>query len=139
MEKIMTQKPYHQMVWIDHQVARLYGVARDNLTELTVIHAPNEDRGHIHHKAGTMGPGHVPVSHDFLRDVAIALQGAQEILIVGPADSKHALKKYIILNMPSLDKHVIGVEPMDKCCQRDLQDFASLFFHKADRMRSLLS
>lgn len=131
----MTQKPFHQLVWIDHKIARLYGVTRDKLTELTVIHAPNEGRGNIHHKAGIMGPGHVPVSQEFLRDVALALQGAEEIVIVGPADTKHALKKYIASKLVPLDKHVIGVEPMDKCDHGTLQSFASLFFHQADRMR----
>ncbi len=130
-----TSKPFHQMIWIDHQVARVLGVMRDGLTELAVIHAPNEGRGHIHHKAGTMGPGHVDLPQSFLREAAAALQEAQEILIVGPADAKHQLKKFIALNTPLLDKRVIGVEPMDKCGAGDLQAFASLFFRQADHMR----
>jgi hypothetical protein len=65
-----TSKPFHQMIWIDHQVARVFGVMRDGLTELAVIHAPNEGRGHIHHKAGTMGPGHVDLPQSFLREAA---------------------------------------------------------------------
>ena len=132
----MTQQPFHQMVWIDHQLARIFGVTRDNLIELAVIHAPDEGRGHVHHRAGTMGPGHVPLSNDFLKETASTVQEAQEILIIGPADAKHALKKYIALNMPRLDKRIIGVEPMDKCDPGTLQGFASLFFRHADLLRA---
>lgn len=132
----MTSTPFHQMVWIDHRLARLYGVTRDKIIPLTDIHAPKEGRGHIHHKAGTMGPGRVPASPEFLQNVAAALHEAQEILIVGPADTKHALKKYLATNLARLDERVIGVEPMGKCDHNDLQSFASLFFRQADRMHS---
>jgi hypothetical protein len=136
-EKPMTpvSKPFHQMVWIDHQVARLYGATREDLVELTVIHAADEGRGHVHHKAGTMGPGHVDLRHNYLKDVATALQDARELLIVGPADAKHQLKNYLAANAPILAQRVVGVEPMDKCSAGDLQAFASLFFRQADRMR----
>ena len=128
-------KPFHQLVWIDHQTAHLYGVTRDALIELAVIHAPDEGRGHVHHKAGTMGPGHVAAPQSFLNQVATALLDAREILIVGPADAKHSLKKHIVLNMPLLDKRVIGVKPMDKCGVGELQVFASQFFRQTDRMQ----
>jgi len=131
-------QPFHQMVWIDHHIARLYGVMREDMAELTVIHAADEGRGHIHHKAGTMGPGHVGVPHEFLRDVAAALQDAKEILIVGPADAKHQLSNYLAANAPAIAQRVIGVEPMDKCSLGDLQAFASLFFRQKDRMRPSL-
>jgi len=120
---------------MDHHVARLYGVTRDNLTELAVIHAGDEGRGNIHHKAGTAGAGHVGPARDFLEGVTATLQEAQEILIVGPGDAKHQLRRHLALNAPLLAKRVVGVEPMDKCDLGDLQAFASLFFRQADRMR----
>jgi len=130
-----TSKPFHQMVWIDHETARLYGVNKDHLAELAVIRAPSQGLGHIHHKAGTPGPGHVSPSSNFLAEVTTALKDAQEVLIVGPANTKHALKDYIALHAPLLNRRVVGVEPMDKCSQGDLQAFASLFFRQADLMR----
>ena len=129
--------PFHQIVWIDREQARIYGVGHDDLSELAVIRAPDEGRGHVHHKAGSIGPGHVPVSQRYLREVAAALQAAQEILIVGPADAKQALKDHILLNAPLLLKRIVGVEPMDKCDGGELQAFASLFFHQADGMRPI--
>lgn len=130
-----SSKPFHQLVWIDHHIARLFGVTREDLTELAVIHATDQGKGHVHHKAGTMGPGHVDAPPEFLREVTAALRGAEEILIVGPADAKHQLKKHIAAHAPLLARHVIGVEPMDKCGHGDLQAFANLFFRQADRMR----
>lgn len=127
--------PFHQLVWIDHQIARLFGVMREDLSELAVIHAADEGRGHLHHKAGTMGPGHVEPPLGFLRRVTAALEGAEEILIVGPADAKHQLQRHLSVHAPLLARRVVGVEPMDKCSHGDLQAFASLFFRQADRMR----
>jgi hypothetical protein len=127
---------FHQMVWIDHQLAKLYAVSRHDLTELATIHAADQGRGHIHHKAGTMGSGHDPVFAGFLREVTASLENAREILIVGPSDAKYALKNYIALNAPLLDERVIGVEPLGKCGPGELQTFASQFFRHADRMRS---
>ena len=128
--------PFHQMVWIDHRSAALYEVTHHDLKELAVIHAPDQGTGHIHHKAGTMGPGHTNVPTEFLQKVVAALAGARRILIVGPADAKFALKHHIALNAPSLDDHIIGVESMDKCGNGELQAFATPFFRQADRMRS---
>lgn len=131
-----TSKHFHQIVWIDHQLAQVYAVTHDDLIELAIIRAPDEDRGHVHHKAGTMGSGHVAPAQQFLREIATQLEDAQEVLIVGPADAKHALRKYIALNTPLLGKRVIGVEPLDKCGHRELKDFATLFFRQTDRMCS---
>jgi hypothetical protein len=130
----MTANPYHLIVWIDHQVARLYSVSRDSIVETVTIHAPDEGRGHIHHKAGTPGPGHLAVAPGFLKEVADALGPAQEILIVGPADTKTALKKYIDLQAPQLADRIRGVEPMGRAGKAEIHDFAVLFFRQDDLM-----
>jgi len=130
----MTENPYHLIVWIDRQVARLYSVTRDSIRETVTIHAPDEGRGHIHHKAGTPGPGHVAVARGFLKEVADALGRAQEILIVGPADTKTALKKYIDLQAPLLGDRIRGVEPMGRAGKGEIHDFAVLFFRQHDLM-----
>ena len=59
------------------------------MTELVTLHAPDEGRGHIHHRAGTPGSGHEPISEEFLERVAAALHhGSAEILIAGPAHAR---------------------------------------------------
>lgn len=126
---------FHQMVWIDHRSATTFEVTHHDLKELGTIHAPDKGRGHIHHRAGTMGPGHTSVSPEFLQKVAAALAGAQRILIVGPADAKFALKHYLSLHAPSLGERIIGIEAMDKGGHGELQAFAAQFFRQADRRR----
>jgi hypothetical protein len=130
----MIADSYHLIVWIDHRVAHLYDVTRDGISELVTIQAPDQDRGHIHHKAGTPGPGHVGVSAAFLGDVANALGKAKEILIVGPSDAKTALKGYIDLHLPLLAGRIRGVEPMGHAGKEEIHAFAILFFRQHDLM-----
>lgn len=128
--------PFHCLVWIDHTIARIYGVQRDGLREIAVIHAPDQDHGHIHHRAGTRGSGHEPPAAEFLEKTASAIKDGAEILIAGPAEAKHALKRHIALHAPRLASHIIGVETLADCGTRELHDFAAAFFHRADRMQS---
>lgn len=128
----MTANPYHVIVWIDHRIAHLYDVTRNGLNEILTLHAPDQGGGHIHHKAGTPGPGHLGVAPAFLKAVAEALDKAQEILIVGPADAKAALKKHIDVQMPSLAERIQAVEPMDRVSKEHLHAFAVRFFLKHD-------
>jgi stalled ribosome rescue protein Dom34 len=130
----MTADSYHQIVWIDHRVAHLYSVTRDSINHLSTIHAPDQDRGHVHHKAGSVGSGHVAVAPSFLREVANALGAAKTILITGPSDAKTALKKYIDLQLPQLADRIAGVEPMGQAGTEELHAFATLFFRQHDLM-----
>ena len=125
---------FHVIVWIDHRVARLYAVKRDRVEEIGIVHAPDEGRGNIHHKAGTPGSGHNHAPPVFLRDVADALAHAHEILIVGPSDAKFALENHLKIHTPMQARRVLGVEPMERAGQIELHAFAGLFFRQADRM-----
>ncbi len=125
---------FHLVVWIDHKAAHLFAITREKAQEMVTIHAPNRDRGHIHHRSGTRGDGHAGPDPEFLRKVADAMAEATEILIVGPAEAKTELKSYLDLKMPLLAARVIGVEPMGRPGLGDVHDFATLFFHQRDRM-----
>ena len=81
-----------------------------------------------------MGSGHIAVAPAFLKAVAEALESAQEILIVGPADAKTALKKYIDLQMPLLAGRIRGVEPMERASNEEIHAFATLYFRQRDLM-----
>jgi stalled ribosome rescue protein Dom34 len=126
--------PYHLLVWIDHQVANIFRVTRDTVSPLEVINAPDRGLGHIHHRAGTRGAGHLAVSAEFLHRVALAIGNAHQILIVGPSSARHELNDFIARNAPNLAKRVIAVEPMSRCGTREMLEFAVPFFRQADRM-----
>lgn len=131
-----THAPFHCLVWIDHNQARLYAVSKHDLAELALIHAPDNGRGHIHHYAGAVGPGHEAPHPEFLKAVVTALGEPEEILITGPADAKHALKHYIAEKHPGLDRRILGIETLARSHAQDLQAFAYRYFHAADRMRA---
>jgi stalled ribosome rescue protein Dom34 len=127
---------YHLVVWIDHRVAHLYSVTREGLDEVATIYAPAVGRGHVHHKAGSPGPGHVEMSRSFLEEVARAFGNAREVLIVGPADAKTILKNYIDDEMPSSAHLVRGLEPMGHPDKGEIHTFATRFFRQQDLMGS---
>jgi hypothetical protein len=50
---------------------------------------------HIHHKANSIGSGHVHESEELLKHVLDAVSDSGEILILGPAGTKIELAKYM--------------------------------------------
>ncbi len=67
----------------------------------------------------------------FTRDES---DSAHEVLVVGPAQAKHELVKYLQHHMPQLAKKVIGVETVDHPTDGQLLEHARRFFRAADRM-----
>lgn len=100
---------YHMAVFIDHDHARIFAVTREEARETATIQAADSGHGHIHHKAGTPGPGHEAPAEAFLRQTAQALQGAHRLLIAGPAQAKTALKSFLDTHEPQLAAKVIDV------------------------------
>lgn len=125
---------FHKLVWIDHADSHVYAFTREGITRLAGIHARDTGSGHLHHKAGTPGPGHDEMDRALLGLTADALQGASEILIVGPGQARHALSIYLEEHAPNLALRVIGVEAMDRGSDTNLHAFARHFFVRADRM-----
>jgi stalled ribosome rescue protein Dom34 len=129
------RKPFHCLVWIDHCIARIFAVTKRELTELTTLHAPDQGRGHIHHHAGTPGPGHESMSEEFLQNVVAALQDPAEILIAGPAQAKQIFKAYLAKKAPTLHQRVVAVATSNKAGDDELRDFACRFFDRIDSIR----
>lgn len=136
MNRAQAKTPFHCLVWLDHRQARIYTVSEHDLTELALVHAPDHGRGHIHHRAGTIGPGHEAPNAEFLKAVVTALQDPEEILIVGPGQAKHALKQHIAAKRADLDGRILGVETLERADDHGLHAFAHRFFRRADRMHS---
>lgn len=135
----MTQAPFHLIVWIDHQIAHVYAYTKDRVREIDIIRAPDTGRGHIHHKAGTPGSGHVPISQSFLKEIGKGLRDAQEILIVGPGDAKESLKSLLKEQWPDMSRRIIGIEPMSKASEAEIHAFARPIFLRIDKIGSVVS
>lgn len=136
MKRAQTKTPSHCLVWIDHFVARIFAVTQREMTELATLHAPDDGRGHIHHRAGTPGHGHGSMSEEFLKKVAAALRDPAEILIAGPAQAKQVLKAYLAKKAPTPNKRIVVVEAFNEAAEGELHDFARRVFYRIDRMGS---
>ena len=94
------QHHFHAVVWIDHLQARVFHLGLSGLDEI-VLH-PHMPTRHIHHKANSIGSGHVHESEEFLKQVLDAVSNAGEVLILGPAGTKVELAKYIREHDPAV-------------------------------------
>lgn len=125
---------WHLVVWIDHEIARLYASTRADIEEIATIHAEDLGRGHIHHHAGSMEGGHSVPDPAFLARVTQAIQGAHEILIVGPSDGRMALRRHMERHAPEAAACIVGVEPLPRSSEREIRRFAHRFFRHHDLM-----
>ena len=121
----------HVAVWIDHQEAKIYHVDAKDIGA-TKVEAANR---HVHrHPSVTAEHNHPADMQNFLGDVVRALEGAEEILIVGPAKAKLELIKYVHKHHPAIEPKIIGVETVDHPSDGQLVAHARRYFHAADRM-----
>lgn len=105
------QEHSHVVVWIDHLQARIFHVGLSGTDQ--VVLKSHLSTQHIHHKANTIGSGHVAEDQDFLKQIAEAVQGAEQILILGPSGEKTVLHKYLLNHAPHFSDRIIAVEPAD--------------------------
>ena len=77
---------FHAVIWIDHLEARVFHLGLSGLNEV-VLH-PHLPTRHIHHKANSIGSGHIHESGEFLKQVLDTVSNAGEILILGPSGTK---------------------------------------------------
>ena len=127
-------------VWIDHKEARIFHVhlaAADHLhreiVDATRVHAPQH---HIHrHPKGHSGEAapHPEDSKHFFDQVAHTLQGADAILIVGPASAKTELFKHLREHHAPLSHRVIGLETVDHPTDPQIVAMAKAAFAALER------
>jgi len=123
---------FHAVVWIDHSEAHVIHFSPDDVEQFVV--RPNHPHHKVHSTAGTLGDGKAPVHKDFFYRVAQALAGAQEILVVGPAQAKLQLVKHIHAHDAALVPKLIGVETVDHPTDAQLVAYARKYFRAKDRM-----
>jgi hypothetical protein len=122
----MMQHHFHAVVWLDHLQARIFHIGLSGTQEV-ILH-PQMPTRHIHHKANSIGSGHVHESHEFLRQVLDAVSDAGEILIVGPSGTKVELAKFIREQDPKLADRIVGVEASDHPTDAEIVAYAKRHF-----------
>jgi stalled ribosome rescue protein Dom34 len=123
---------YHALVWIDHLEAHVMHISPDAV-EKSVVH-PHNPHHKVHSTAGTLGSGRVADDKDYYHRVVQALEGATEILIVGPAQAKLQLVKHIHNHDPAMVSKLVGVETVDHPSDGQLVAYARKYFHAKDQM-----
>ncbi len=124
----------HALVWLDHHEARIFRFDSEVAEATHHVIRDEHSPAHLHHKANSIGSGHVPVSHGYLEAVAMDIIDARAILIVGPSSAKHELYKHIEQHHPSMLSEIVGVETLDHPGDGPLLAHAAQAFRAAARM-----
>ena len=74
------------------------------------------------------------MDQDYFHAIVHALEGAQEILVVGPAQAKLHLIKHIHSHDPAMSKKVVGVESVDHPSDAQVVAYARKYFLAKDQM-----
>jgi hypothetical protein len=129
-------QPYHAIVWIDHQQAKIFHFDADDVESAKI--RSSHPHQHIHHKVNSSDSGHAPVDKAFLKQVAEGLSSAGTILITGPAGAKKELASYLQQHQPAVAARVAAVEPLDHPTDGELVAIGRKFFRAEDRMQAQL-
>lgn len=122
----------HAAVWIDHHEAKVFRIDAESFSEST-IRAP-----HHHIRRFPEGPRtreHPADEQHFFHNVACALDGAEEVLVVGPASAKLEFMKHVRKHDRGLEPKILGVETADHPTDGEFVDYVRRYFRAADRMR----
>lgn len=122
----------HAIVWIDHVEAHIIGI-NPNDVETSVV-KPAQAPHHLHNKRGSIASGHAAEDQHYYHEVAEALRGTKEILIVGPSNAKINLIKHIHNHDHDMATNIIGVETVDHPSDGQLLAYARHYFKAADAM-----
>jgi len=122
----------HAVVWIDYKEAHVFRFGREAV-EKERIEAHNPF-AKVHHKAGSIGSGHIHGDRDFFDGIVAALDRVTEWLLVGPGVAKNDLLRHVTEHAPALKDRLTGVEPMDHPTDRALVARARTFFKAFDKL-----
>jgi stalled ribosome rescue protein Dom34 len=119
----------HVAVWIDHQQARLFRIQAEKVEEQTVKAPASE-----HHRHSEGEKEHPSDRHHFYHDVAKALAGTEEILVMGPSVAKVELVKHLHEHDRAVGDKIVGVETVDHPSDGQIVAFAKKYFNRVDHL-----
>ena len=128
---------YHAVVWLDHAQAQVFFFNPSDVEEVQFRGHPSHHQ--VHHKSGSIGSGKSDEDKGYFHDIAITLDGAGEVLIVGPGVAKLHFVRYLHRHDPRLEQKTVGVETVDHPTDHQIVAYARKYFRAADRMRPLHS
>jgi stalled ribosome rescue protein Dom34 len=123
----------HATIWIDRKEARIFHIHPDHIDE-SIVYAPKHD---IHkHLKGPEGVKERPNdAKRFFHDVAQALNGTDEVLVVGPSTAKLDFFRYVHEHDRALEPKIVGIETVDHPTDGQLIAYAKKYFKLGERIR----
>lgn len=122
----------HAAVWMDHKEARVFAIHSESADETTVV-APLHN---VHHKhaAGPEGAKEHPEdAKRFFHEIGRALDGCEQVLVVGPGTAKLEFLRYAHKHEHALESKVVGIETVDHPTDGQIVKFARTYFKRTDQ------
>jgi stalled ribosome rescue protein Dom34 len=116
---------HHSVVWLDHREAKIFDVTR---TEFQAQHVQAPAHHVRKHPQVTHEREHPADKKTYYHDVAKALAGANDILIVGPSTAKLELVRHLQTHDPMVYQRVVGVETVDHPTEGQLVAYVRAYF-----------
>lgn len=120
----------HTVVWIDQEGARVIDVDGDTVQH-SLVHSPG---AHIHRHANEHDlrvRNHPDDDPRFFREVARAIEGTGQVLIVGPSKAKLHFFRYVQQHDKLLDQRIVGIETVDHPTDSQLVAHLRSYFHES--------
>ncbi len=114
----------YMVVWIDHHEARIFQVGPDGMHSERVNAHPQPKHGRRDRQSD-----HAEVDGHFFRDVAGALDSADEVLVVGPGTAKLQFMRWMHQHTPKIEGKVVSVESSDHPTDAQLAAYVKKYFH----------
>jgi len=119
----------HAVIWIDHKEARIFEIEAEQV-ERSVVDSPGP---HIHRHANEVPlrvRNHPDDEHRYFREVARALEGDGQVLLVGPAQTKLHFFRYLHDHDRGLEGKIVGIESADHPTDAQLVAHLRSYFHE---------
>ncbi len=114
----------HVAVWIDHKEARIFDIEADRVEARRVA---------AHGAQGATAPEAAKL---FLHEIARGLEGAKEVLIVGPPTAKRELLKFVHQRELAPELRVVGIATQDHPTDGQFLAYAKKYFRRTDALRA---
>lgn len=120
------------VVWLDHTTAQVIHFDKDASESESL-------KTHSTHPHPRQNHGDSRANEDdnsrFYADIANALADSQQILVVGPAEEKHAFVKHLTSKVPAVAGKIKAVETVDHPSDSQLLAYARKHFVSAGGMQ----
>lgn len=113
------------VIWIDREHAQVYLLSKDKMERRKFEHHHKDNHRHIRDSEEKNRE-----EQGLFQDVGNALEGMDQILILGPGVAKHHFRNYLMEQKPMVAKKVAGVETVDHPTDGQIAAMARKFYEK---------